>query len=256
MRWIRQQIAEGKLQAGTFLSLGSGVIAELACRAGLDWILIDMEHGFGDFNALDSQIQAARLTNVAPIVRIPLSESALLGRALDLGAAGIMIPQVNTAEQAARAVCAMRYPPDGARGLTRTNRASDFGHDGAYLDAANRDMLTVIQIETKASMEAIDEVAAVDGVDVLFVGPSDLSCNLGVPCQLDHPVLAGCLDKVCATAQKFGKRTGILLKDESLIEPMVRRGFQLVAVHNDLSMIKSAMDRVAGAFSDINHKQK
>lgn len=256
MRWIRKQINEGQLQAGTFLSLGSDVIAELACRAGLDWVLIDMEHGFGDVNAMDSQIQAARLTHVAPIVRVPLGEPALLGRALDLGAAGIMVPQVNTAEQAARAVRAMRYPPDGSRGLTRTSRASDFGHHGAYMDEANENLLTVIQIETKASMEAIDPIAAVDGVDVLFVGPSDLSCNLGIPCQLDHPVLAGCLDKVCAAARKHGKQTGILLKDESLIDEMVDRGFRLVAVHNDLSMIKAAMERVAGAFSDIRKNQK
>lgn len=251
MNWIREKLKKGNLMAGTFLALGSGAIAEIACRAGLDWILIDTEHGLGDFRSLADQIQAARLLCVAPIVRILSNEPAYFKQALDLGASGIMVPQIRNAQEAIRAIQAMRYPPDGIRGLTRTSRASNFGDDiDAYLAEANQHLLTVIQIETKASIDNIEQIASVDGVDVLFIGPSDLSCNLGISCDLQHPDMQACMKKVNQSAQRYHKQTGILIKDASQIPALVSAGFRLIALETDLSILKKGMKDVAKAFKE------
>jgi len=251
MNWIREKILKGDLLAGTFLTLGSGVVAELACRAGLDWVLIDTEHGLGDYHALANQIQAARLLSVAPVVRVISNEPAYFKQALDLGAAGIMVPQINNAQEAARAVEAMRYPPDGIRGLTRTSRASDFGDTiDEYLAKANQHLLTVIQIETKASVENIEQIASVEGVDVLFIGPSDLSCNLGIPCDLEHPQMRECMEKVKNSARHHHKQTGILIKDPSQIGTLVADGFCFIALNTDLSIVKTGMKAVVQSFKE------
>ena len=249
MDWIREKVLKGRPLAGTFLTLGSGAIAELACRAGLEWILVDTEHGLGDYNALANQIQAARLLSVPSIVRVLSNEPGYFKRALDLGAAGIMVPQVRTAQEATRAVQAMRYPPDGIRGLTRTSRASNFGEKiDDYFSKANRNLLTVIQIETKESIENIDQIASIDGVDVLFIGPSDLSCNLEIPCDLQHPQLRASIRKVVDSAKRHQKQTGILIKDPLQIPAFVEDGFCLIALETDLSIIKKGMRAVSESF--------
>lgn len=249
MKWIRKKVLDGDIMAGIFLALGSGCITELAGRAGLDWVLIDTEHGLGDYKDLVSQIQAAKITAAAPVVRVVANEPAHFKRALDLGAAGIMVPQVNNADEARNAVKAMRYPPEGIRGLTRTSWAGGFGYEAEeYLLKANDNLLTVIQIETKAAVENVDQIAAVDGVDVLFVGPSDLSCNLGIPCDLDHPEFKQCVLQVKNAAEKYGKRTGILIKNPDQLERVIADGFSMIALNTDLTILKAGMKMIADSF--------
>lgn len=220
--------------AGTFLNLGSSVTAEIAGKAGFDWVLIDIEHGMGDRQELLTQLQALEATPAAPVVRIAWNDPVRFKRVLDLGVSGVMVPYVNSAEEAMRAAAAMRYPPEGVRGVARLNRACDFGPSfNEYFKKANSHLLTVVQIETKAAIENLDEIAAVDGVDVLFVGPLDLSVSLGVPDQFDHPLEQEALARVVAACHKAGKAAGILVANEAQLKQVRKLGFTFVAIGSD-----------------------
>ncbi len=249
MKWIKKRVFDGEILAGMFLNLGAGCVAQMAGRAGLDWVLIDTEHGLGDYNTLVEYLLSAKIGNITPIVRVIANECEHFKKALDLGAAGIMVPQVNNAQEARKAVSFMKYPPQGVRGLTRSSRAGAFGYDAKqYLEEVNDSLLAVIQIETKDAIDNVEEIAAVDGVDVLFVGPSDLSCNLQVPCDLGSPQLKSAVDKVRRAAAKYEKKTGILIKDATQLPSIVQDGFTLIALETDMTLLKTAIKNVAESF--------
>jgi 4-hydroxy-2-oxoheptanedioate aldolase len=234
MKWIRERALSGEWMGGTWLNLGSSLTAEIAGKAGFDWLLVDLEHGMGDRHELVTQIQAIDATAAAPVVRIAWNDAVLFKRVLDLGVSGVMVPMVNSAEEARRAAAAMRFPPDGVRGVARMNRASDFGPSfSEYFKKANSHLLTIVQIETKVAIESLDEMAAVDGVDVLFVGPLDLSVSLGVPDQFDHPVEQEALAKVVRACRKAGKAPGILVANEDQLKQVKKLGFTFVAIGSD-----------------------
>jgi 4-hydroxy-2-oxoheptanedioate aldolase len=246
MKWIKQRVMDGELLAGVFLNLGVGCAAEIAGRAGFDWVLLDTEHGLGAEAALVEGLQGARAGDVCPIVRVLANEAGYFKRALDAGAAGIMVPHINKAEDARRAVQHMKYPPEGARGLSRSSRATAFGYDAAaYFRDVGEGELLVVQIETKEAVEQIDGIAAVPGVDVLFVGPADLSFSCGVPCDLDHPVLRAALEKVAQAARQHGKRTGIFLRDAEQLAAVAEAGFTLIALDTDLGILKAGLENTA-----------
>lgn len=236
----------GEFLAGIFLSLGVGCAAEIAGRAGLDWVLLDTEHGLGGEEALVEGLLGARLGGVCPIVRVLANEAGYFKRALDSGAAGIMVPHINNADDARRAVRFMKYPPEGMRGLTRSSRATSFGYDATdYFQEVREGELLVLQIETKEAVEQIDEIAAVPGADVLFVGPADLSFSCGVPCDLGGPVLRAALEKVRNAARRHGKRTGIFLRDAGQLPGVVEAGFTLIALDSDTGILKAGLEKVA-----------
>ena len=188
MKWIREKTLSGEWMGGTWLNLGSSLTAEIAGKSGFDWVLVDLEHGMGDRYELVTQLQAVDATPAAPLVRIAWNDATLFKRVLDLGVSGVMVPMVNYAEEARRAAAAMRFPPEGVRGVAKMNRSSDFGPGfGDYFQNANSHLFTIVQIETHTAIDHLEEIATVDGVDVLFVGPLDLSVSLGVPDQFDHP---------------------------------------------------------------------
>ncbi len=257
MNWIKKRVNSGQVLAGTFLNLGVGCAAEIAGRAGLDWILIDMEHGLGGDGTLVSYLQAARVGGICPIVRIVANRCEYFKRALDLGAAGIMVPQVNTPQEAEYAVQCMKYPPEGIRGMTRSSWAGGFGLEGAqYIAEANENVLAVVQIETQDAVRNVEEIAAVAGVDVLFVGPSDLSCNLGIPCDLKHPQLRECLVSVMQAAKKHGKKTGILIKSADFLPAVVADGFTLIAMGTDLTLLTGGLKKIADSFESHRESGK
>ena len=246
---IRRKVLDGYLMTGTFLNLGSALTAEIAGKAGFDWLLIDLEHGSGDFSELVHQLQAAGCTPAAPIVRIAWNEAPRFKRALDLGPAGIMVPYVNTADQARQAVEAMRYPPKGIRGVASLNRACGFGKSfEQYFATANDQLLTVVQIETRQAVEQAEAIAAVDGVDVLFVGPTDLSVSLGIARQFAHPEFRKALTKVVAACRNNGKAPGILLSDPEQVEPLLTEGFTFVGLGSDGGVVSAGMQKLANIF--------
>ncbi|MDA0748957.1 MAG: aldolase/citrate lyase family protein [bacterium] len=246
---IRERALNRELVSGTFLNLGSSMTVEMAAKSGFDWILIDIEHGSGDLESLRPQLQAADSSPAVPIVRIAANEPPRFKRVLDLGASGVMVPYVGNAAEAKQAVSSMRYPPHGIRGVAKLNRGSAFGQDFDEYFAHSHELLTtVVQIETEEAIHCIDEIAAVDGVDVLFIGPLDLSVNLGIPQQFDHPKFLEARAKVSEAAKKAGKAAGILLLNPDHLEPTVKAGFTFVALGSDGGLVAAGMRNIATSF--------
>lgn len=246
---IRQRVLNRELLTGTFLSLGSTITVEMAGNSGFDWLLLDVEHGMGSHSDLIQQIQVTGATPAAPIVRIEHNEPARFKRVLDLGASGVMIPYISSVEEAEQAVSSMRYPPRGIRGVAKLNRGASFGYDFDEYFANTHNLLTTIaQIETTEGLNAIDAIAAVDGIDVLFVGPLDLTVNLGVAQQFDHPDYLAARKKVAEAAQNAGKASGILLQSAEQVADVMEEGFSFVALGSDASLVNAGMRQFASAF--------
>lgn len=250
MKWVREKVLSGELVTGTFLNLGSSLTAEITGQAGFDWVLVDLEHGGGDRQELLLQLQALESTPAATLVRIPWNDPVTVKRILDLGVSGIMVPYVQSVEEARRAVAAMRYPPAGIRGVAAMNRACGFslGFD-EYFHKANSHLLTIVQIETKATIDCVEEIAEVEGVDVLFIGPLDLSVSLGVPKQFNHASIGLAKAKVVSACKKAGKIAGLILSKEEEIGPAIADGFSFLAMSSDGAMVASGMRRLAHAFN-------
>ncbi|MEX2044787.1 MAG: aldolase/citrate lyase family protein [Opitutus sp.] len=237
---FRKRVLAREWLIGTFLNLGSSITVELAGLCSFDWILIDHEHGPGGQDTLLHQLQAASATPAFPIVRIAVNETARFKRVLDMGALGVMVPYVSTVAETKAAVQAMRYPPRGIRGVAKFNRGAGFGGDfDEYYAHAHDRLVTVIQIETTEAIKNIDAIAAVDGADVLFVGPTDLSYNMGIPDQLESEPFKEALKKVSDAAKKHGKAAGILVHKNTLV-PMVRDlGYTFASLGSDGGAVRS-----------------
>ena len=222
-----------RLHLGTWLSIGSPVIAELAGQCGFDWLLFDLEHGCGGEATLFQNLQALRGSSTAAIVRVGAPHPDLIQRVLDWGADGVMIPHVDTAEVAQACVRAVRFPPHGTRGYSRSVRACGYG-----LTAPDPSMqpLLLAQIESAAAVANVREITAVDGVDVLFVGPADLAFDLkatGSKRSYD-----ACLADVAAAALAAGKQAGILCRNEKDVAALAGQGFTVQAVDSDIAILR------------------
>ncbi len=242
MYYIREKVLAGEFMAGVWCNLGSGITAEIAASAGFDWVLIDQEHGPGDNETLLRQLQAMGSRPCAPVVRIAWNEMPRFKRALDLGAMGIMVPYIQTAAEAQKAVRYLRYPPAGVRGAAISPRATGYGVNfDDYFSNANDNLLSVHQIETAPAVKNINDIARVDGVDVLFVGPLDLSLNLDMPGRFEDPEFRKVLSGIARGAGKAGKAAGILLPSTGLIEMAHGMGFTFIAVGSDSGMVVEGM---------------
>lgn len=250
MKYLRKRALSGEILAGTWLNLGSSLTAEIAGRSGFDWILIDQEHGVGGEETLLYQLQALEASSAVGIVRIAWNELPRFKRTLDLGPSGIMVPYVNTAEQARQAVASMRYPPQGVRGAAGFHRAAGFSLDfDAYFAEANENLLTIVQIETAEAVANVEEIASVEGVDVLFVGPLDLSTSLGIPKQTTHPDFRAAIARVVSASRDAGKVAGILIPTLDLVPATVSDGFTFIAVGSDGSIVVSGMQKIVESFA-------
>ena len=231
-----------RLTLGTWLSVGSPVIAELAAVCGLDWVLLDLEHGCGSDADVPDQLRALRGGPTRGIVRVPCDRPDLVARVLDQGADGVMVPHVDRAEQAERLVRAASYPPRGQRGVSRTVRAHDYGL--RPLDGRPAPML-IAQIETLNAVDEAAAIAAVDGIDVLFVGPADLQHDLAVRQPTAGAGFDDCLDRVVAAARAAGKAAGILVRDLADLPRRAEQGFSFVAVESDVAILRNAFRALA-----------
>lgn len=250
MHFIREKVLAGEFLAGAWCNLGSNITVEIAASAGFDWVLIDQEHGPGDNETLMRQLQGIGQRPCAPIVRIAWNEMPRFKQALDLGAMGIMVPYVQTATEAQKAVSCLRYPPEGLRGVASSPRATGYGtHFDSYYAEANRSLLSVHQIETARALKNLRDIASVDGVDVLFVGPLDLSISVGMPKRFEDPEFCKLLSKVARCAGEAGKAAGILLPSIRLIDMIHDMGFTFVAVGSDGGMVVEGMKNNIAALS-------
>jgi 4-hydroxy-2-oxoheptanedioate aldolase len=235
---LRRRIQAGETLFGAWASLGSPGSAELMGRAGLDWIVIDLEHGNTTESELLAHLTAIELTGAVALVRPQSGERLRIGRALDMGAEGIVVPRLDTHEEVVEAVTFLRYPPAGQRGvalLTRGARLGTVNHAGVA--ALNDDIVGIFQIESPSAVEAADAFASTDGVDVLFVGPADLSHSLGIPGQFANPLYQDALSRVVAACRAHGKAAGILLYDPASFRPHLELGFTFMGIGADISFV-------------------
>src|SRR6187455_3532631 len=231
---LHARLAAGETLYGAFAGLGSPVATEIMARSGFDWLIIDLEHGAGTESDLLASLHAMGATSAAALVRPQSGERLRIGRALDLGAHGIMVPRIDTPEQAREAISFMRYPPDGTRGLALSTRGAGLGEQGhLQIQAVNRRILGIIQIESRSAVDHSAEIAAIDGVDVLFVGPTDLSHSLGIPGRFDDPSYLDALKQVVAASDAAGKTTGILLKGAEDVPADLDRGYTFIGLGSD-----------------------
>ncbi len=247
-RSLRQRVLAGESLIGTFLNLGSPAVAEVCGRAGLDWLLVDLEHGAGGDADLLAMLQAITSTGTPAIMRVEEGTRLRIGRALDLGAEGVMVPRIDTVE-AAREVCSwLRYPPAGVRGVALFTRGLDWGSGGHAAPARrNEEVLGIVQIESAAAVKAAEDFAALDEVDVLFVGPADLSHALGNPGDIDHADYQAAIETVGRAAKVHGKAAGVLLWKPQDVDRYAAAGYTFFSVSSEGALLLGAVRGEASA---------
>lgn len=247
--WVRQRLLAGRPAIGSFLGLGSPNVAELMARAGMDWLVIETEHNALDSAEIQHMLMALNGSDTVPIVRVPSSERVFIQRALDMGAMGIMVPSVRTADEARAIVSATRYPPDGSR-TWGPLRASDYTFDNAdYLRRANDNILVCLILETREAVKNLEEIASVPGVDVLSIGPWDLSIDLGLdPLNLPHPEVDQVARKALEVGRKHSVAVGFGASNPDALRERQSQGFTFLAYGPDYALFASAVSAGIDAF--------
>jgi 2-keto-3-deoxy-L-rhamnonate aldolase RhmA len=245
---LSDRLAAGDTLYGTFLGLGSALAAEACAIAGFDWLLTDLEHGGGDESELLPQQLAADAHGVPMLVRVESNHRIRAGHALDLGAAGIMFPGIESPAEATQAIRHLNYPPAGDRGVATYNRAYGFGLHPERLETANQRILGIIQIESRQAVTQVEQIAAVPGIDVLFIGPRDLSHDLGVPGDTAAPAFQDALNQVVVAADEAGLAAGILAPDAQVARRYAAHGVRFIGIGSDATLLalagKHAVDSV------------
>lgn len=245
---FKQAIREGRPQIGLWASLCSNVAAEVIASAGFDWILIDTEHAPNELPMVLSQLQALVGGTAAPVVRPAWNDMVLMKRLLDVGAQNLLIPYVQTAEEARAAVAATRYSPQGIRGVAVTHRANRFGRVKDYFKRANEEICLLVQIETHLALENIEAIAAVEGIDGLFIGPSDLAAALGHLGENNHPEVRAAIEDAFKRIRKAGKAPGILTPVEADARHWLSHGCVVLAVGSDIGLLARQSEDLAARF--------
>jgi len=239
---FRQRVLAGETLLGTFLMMGSPVATELAARSGMDWVLIDLEHGLAGESDLLGLLHAVQGTGATPIVRVERTDRLRIGRALDMGARGIMAPQVSGPEEARQVASSLRYQPGGQRGIMVFSRGMEWGAGGHGAVASRHEALTgIVQIETPAAVDAAAEMAAIDGVDVLFVGPADLSHAMGMPGNITDPAFDTAIRRVADAAHAAGKAAGVMLWKPEDAARFRDAGYTFFSLSNEGSIFNAAI---------------
>ena len=241
-------LSGGRPQVGLWSSLRSNISAELLAGSGFDWILIDMEHAPNEVPDVLSQLQAMAGGTAEPIVRCPWNDTVMIKRLLDIGARSLLIPFVQNAKEAAAAVAATRYPPLGIRGVATSPRANRYGRVPDYHRKAHEDICVLLQVETRAAIGQIEAIASVDGVDGIFVGPSDLAADMGHLADTGHHEVQAVIADACARIRSSGKAAGMLSGDPEEVVRFLDMGFTFVAVGSDLGLLAQAAAKRAADF--------
>lgn len=244
---LKKRLLQGGRALGCWVTLGSPQVAELLALTGFDFLLIDQEHGTGDPTDLIGMLQAMSATPCVGVVRVPANDPVYLKRVLDAGAEAVMIPGIDTAADAQAAVAACRYPPAGRRGsATGSIRASNYGLLGAdYAETAAENLLIICQIESKSAVDNIDSIAAVEGVDLLFLGPNDLSGSIGRLGDFKHPEVAALLGRAEDGLKRSGKPFGTIPHAGFSWQDLFGRGYALMTASGDVRLLRE------GALAEI-----
>lgn len=249
---FKQALRERRPQIGLWMGLANAYTAEICGLAGFDWLVIDGEHAPNDLRSIQAQLQTlAAYPSSHAVARVPVGDTALIKQYLDLGAQNILVPMVDTAEQAAQLVRAMRYPQDdglgGIRGMAGA-RASRWGHYTDYFKRANEEVCLLVQVESREALQNLDAIAATPGVDGVFIGPADLSASLGHVGHATHPEVQAAIEDAIARILKAGKAPGILTPDEKLARHYLALGAVFVAVGLDTQILMRQTTDLASRF--------
>ncbi len=245
---FKQDMLERKKLIGCWAALGNPISTEILGLAGFDWLLLDGEHAINDVTTFVPQLMALKDSSSAPIVRPAWNDQVLIKRLLDIGFYNFLIPYVETVEQAKSAVAYTRYPPEGVRGVSVSHRSNGFGTITDYFTKINQNICVVVQIETQQAVDNVEAITAVDGIDGIFVGPSDLSASLGHFGNAKHPEVQAAIKHVFDVAKAQGKACGILAPIEADAHHYIDMGATFVAVGSDLSLLRNSTQTLADKF--------
>ena len=247
---FKRGLREGRTQFGLWVSLGNSYCAEVAAGAGFDWLLIDGEHAPNDLPTILSQLQAVAPYASHPVTRVVEGTPSLIKQVLDIGAQTLLVPMVETAEQAAALVADIRYPPRGIRGVGGPLvRASRWGRVDRYVHTAEEELCLLVQVETKKGLDNLDEITRVEGVDGVFIGPADLSTSLGYTDDLGHPEMQRTIETALQRIRKLGKAAGILCPEEAQARRYIECGATFVAVAVDIVILRMGIESAIRPFT-------
>jgi len=245
---FKHAIAAGHLQIGLWCSLCSNIAADIVRDSGFDWLLLDTEHSPNEIPDVLSQLQACEGGAATPIIRPAWNDTVIIKRCLDIGAQTLLVPYVQNPDEAKRAVEAVRYPSAGVRGVAVASRASRYGRVTDYLKNANGEICLLVQVETRSAMEQIEAIATVEGVDGVFIGPSDLSASLGHIGNPAHPDVQKAMESCVRRLTAVGKPAGILTSNEEEVRRYIGWGYTFVAVGSDVGLLSRGADALAKKF--------
>ena len=245
---FKRALKAGKAQIGLWSSLSSNYSVEVIAGAGFDWILLDSEHSPADLENLLAQLQAAAPYPTHPAVRVPWNDMVTIKRVLDIGAQTLLVPYVCTAAEARSAVAYTRYPPAGMRGVAGTTRATRFGRIRDYARRAHEEICLLVQVETQAALDNIEAIAAVEGIDGIFIGPADLHASLGHTGEVANPQVKPLIDDAIRRIRKCGKAPGILTPNEADARRWLECGALFVAVGADVGILARGAEALAAKF--------
>jgi len=245
---FKQALAKQQRQVGLWCSLANPIAAEILAGAGFDWIVVDGEHAPNDITTLLPQLQAMRGGTAEPVFRVPWNDGVLIKRALDVGARSLLIPFVQNAEEARKAVAAARYPPLGIRGVAVAPRANDYGRIQNYHGNAHLDTCVLVQLETKDALREIEAVAAIEGVDGIFIGPSDLAAAFGHLGDPRNPEVQAAIKDAAQRIRAAGKSAGTLTGNADDAEALFAMGYNFTAVGSDVGILARNAEATAARF--------
>jgi 4-hydroxy-2-oxoheptanedioate aldolase len=245
---FKHAIAAGDLQIGLWCSLCSNIAVDVVRDSGFDWLLIDTEHSPNEIPDVLSQLQACEGGAATPIVRPAWNDIVIIKRCLDVGAQTLLVPYVQNPAEAKRAVEAVRYPTTGLRGVAVASRASRYGRVTDYLKKANSEICLLVQVETRSAMDELEAIAAVEGIDGVFIGPSDLSASLGHIGNPAHPDVQKALETCVRRLKAVGTPAGILSGNEEEVRRYIGWGYTFVAVGSDVGLLGRGADALAKKF--------
>ncbi|RWI87940.1 HpcH/HpaI aldolase/citrate lyase family protein [Mesorhizobium sp.] len=245
---FKAALKEGRPQIGLWCSLASHISTEVVAGSGFDWLMLDTEHAPNELPMVLSQLQAIKETGVAPLVRPAWNDPVLLKRLLDIGAQTVLLPFVQTSEEARAGVAATRYPPHGIRGVAMTSRANGFGRVKDYYDRANDEICVLVQVETRQALKSVAEIARVDGVDGVFIGPSDLAADIGHLGKPSHPEVQNWIERGIGVIRGAGKAAGVLAPIETEAKHWLDTGCTFIAVGSDIGVLARGTETLANRY--------
>lgn len=250
VRSFKDRIRHATPAIGMWVASGSPLVAEICAGSELDWLIIDGEHAPNDLRSTLAQLQAAAAYPIDVVVRVPIGDPVLIKQHLDIGATSLLVPMIHDRASAEAVVRAVRYPPEGERGVgSAVARSSRWNRHATYMDEANERITTIVQIESRQAIDELEEIASVDGIDAVFVGPADLAASLGHRGRQDHPEVIQTVLDVLQRAAEAGKPVGVNAFDETLARRYLAAGARFIVVGADVSLLAAGSTQLATRFS-------